>query len=327
MRMPNLRASRLLRCQETRIVVLAIAVIASMLMLVTSATDRETSSESALVAVAPTTSGKVRPKFVPVSAVPFTIAKLAGSPAIAKLAGSPTVAPPPSPTVVAVAPSTSTPRSVSEGAARQTPAAPIFETVAPATTASAAPPVKAPAKRCAVRLHGKGGSGSPPSTAGGVTYLSPTGNAAGWGGRQWLYFPDSEYRGAVAIVASAIDGEGCTRVTVDGFSNGGAFAAKLYCRGESFGGRLAGVIVDDPVVDNAVNGCAPAAGVAITLYWTGALASQSYPGWDCAEAGWTCDGGSTIGIVAYAAALGTPIKASPMGGHSPYLNPPELLRF
>ncbi len=318
MRMPNLRASRLLRCQETRIVVLAIAVIASMLMLVTSATDRETSSESALVAVAPTTSGKVRPKFVPVSAVPFTIAKLAGSP---------TVAPPPPPTAVAVAPSTSTPRSVSEGAARQTPASPIFERVAPATTASAAPPVTAPAKRCAVRLHGKGGSGSPPSTAGGVTYLSPTGNAAGWGGRQWLYFPDSEYRGAVAIVASAIDGEGCTRVTVDGFSNGGAFAAKLYCRGESFGGRLAGVIVDDPVVDNAVNGCAPAAGVAITLYWTGALASQSYPGWDCAEAGWTCDGGSTIGIVAYAAALGTPIKASPMGGHSPYLNPPELLRF
>ena len=318
MRMPNLRASRLLRCQEARIVVLAIAVIASVTMLVTSATGGETSGESALVTVAPTTSGKAHPKSVPASAVPFTIAEPAAST---------TVAPPPAPTVVAVAPPISAPRSVSEGAARQTPAAPVFEAVTPPTTTSAAPPVTAPAKRCAVRLHGKGGGGSPPSTAGGVTYLSPTGNAAGWGGRQWLYFPDSAYREAVAIVASAIDGEGCTRVTVDGFSNGGAFAAKLYCRGESFGGRLAGVIVDDPVVDNAVNGCAPAAGVAITLYWTGALAGQSYPGWRCADADWTCDGGTTIGIGAYATALGAPTKASPMGGHSPYLDPPELLRF
>ena len=72
MRMPNLRASRLLRCQETWIAALAIAVIASVLMLVTSATDRETSSESALVTVAPATSGKAHPKSVPASAVPFT---------------------------------------------------------------------------------------------------------------------------------------------------------------------------------------------------------------------------------------------------------------
>lgn len=317
MRMPNLRASRLLRCHEARLAVLASAVIASVTMLVTSATDGETSGESALVTVAPTTSGKAHPKSVPASAVPFTIAEPATST---------TVSPPPAPTVAAVAPPITTPRSASEGAARQAPAAPAFETMTPPTT-SAAPAATAAPKRCAVRLHGKGGGGSASFTTGGVTYLSPTGNAAGWGGRQWLYFPDSAYREAVAIVASAIDDQGCNRVTVNGFSNGGAFAAKLYCRGESFGGRLAGVIVDDPVVDNAAKDCAPAGGVAITLYWTGALAGQSYAGWRCADADWTCDGGTTIGIAAYTTALGAAVKASPMGGHSPYLDPPELLRF
>lgn len=320
MRKPNLRVSRLLRSHEVRLAVLGTAIIASTTMLVTSTTDGETFTESAVVTVAPTTSAKAHPKSAPAEAVPLTVAEPVPST---------TGAPPPAPTEAAPAPST-TAKPAPVAAARQAPApttapVPELETAPPPTTTTPPPPVAV--KRCAVRLHGKGGGGGGTYVSGDVTYVAPTGNASGWGGRQWLYFPDSAYSAAVGIVASAIDAEGCTRVTVVGFSNGGAFAAKLYCKGESFGGRLAGVIVDDPVVDNAVNGCAPAAGVAVTLYWTGALAGQSYPGWRCADADWTCDGGTTIGIDAYAAALGTPAKPSPMGGHSPYTNPPELLRF
>lgn len=207
---------------------------------------------------------------------------------------------------------------VGPSAARQ---APSLDRVAPAPADVAA------SKNCVVRLHGKGGTGSAASEQRGVTHLAPTGNAAGWGGRHWLYFPEAGYQAGLLAVTASIDGAGCTRVILDGFSNGAAFAAKLYCRGESFGGRLARVIVDDPVTDHAVAGCGPAAGVAITLYWTGALEGQAQPGWNCATADWTCEGGSTIGIAAYAAALATTATASPMGGHTPYANPPELTRF
>ena len=132
------------------------------------------------------------------------------------------------------------------------------------------PAGSAPGGRCLVRLHGKGGSGAATVTDGDVTVLAPTGNADGWGARQWLYFPDDEYDGrprpswptAVA---------GCDEIIVNGFSNGGAFAAKLYCRGETFDGRLVRVVVDDPVVDHGVEGCAPDPAVDVTLYWTGAL--------------------------------------------------------
>ena len=195
---------------------------------------------------------------------------------------------------------------------------------APVAKASAAPAAE---KACVVRMHGKGGGGAATVVAFGISVVRPTGNANGWGGRQWLYEVEGDYRTARGVVVGAVDDEGCTRVIIDGFSNGAAFAAKLYCRGETFGGRLASVIIDDPVTDHAVEGCAPARAVAVTLYWTGALAGQSQPGASCAPADWTCAGGSTIGIDAYAAALRTPIKQSPMTGHTPYPGPPELIRF
>jgi hypothetical protein len=111
---------------------------------------------------------------------------------------------------------------------------------------------------------------------------------------------------------------------LDGFSNGAAFAAKLYCRGETFGGRLVGVIVDDPVVDHAVEGCSPARGVRIALYWTGALDGTSQPGWNCAQQDWTCEGGTTIGIDAYQGALGVARRPSVHGTHAWFQEPPEL---
>lgn len=244
---------------------------------------------------------------------------------------APTTSLPESTTVAAemarVPTTTAAPAAPAPSAARRsstsTTDAPV--TTPPPGAADTTAPASGP--NCVVRLHGKGGAGSAARERDGYVELAPTGNASGWGGRQWLYFPESGYQAGRAAVANAIDGAGCRRVVIDGFSNGAAFAAKLYCRGESFGGRLAGVIVDDPVTDHAVEGCAPASGVRVTLYWTGALQGVAQPGWSCASADWTCEGGSTIGIAAYAAALGTTAKQSPNSGHSAYANPPELTRF
>ncbi len=158
-----------------------------------------------------------------------------------------------------------------------------------------------------------------------MTVLSPTGNADGWDGRQWLYFPADRYAEALAIVESAA--AGCDQVIVGGFSNGASFAASLYCHGETLDGRLVGVVVDDPVPDHSADGCAPAGGVGVTLYWTGALDATAAPGWDCSEADWTCEGGETIGIDAYAGALGTPVEPSPHTDHQPYQDAPALTAF
>ena len=180
-----------------------------------------------------------------------------------------------------------------------------------------------------MRLHGKGGSGAASfdeTDASGtdVVVIAPTGNADGWGARQWLYFPDDEYASARTIVDDAV--AGCEQVIVNGFSNGAAFAAALYCRGETFDERLVGVVIDDPVVDHAVDECSPDPDVDVTLYWTGALEAQSQPGTDCADADWTCDGGTTIGLDAYAAALGTAPLESPFSDHEWYTDAPELSR-
>jgi pimeloyl-ACP methyl ester carboxylesterase len=194
-------------------------------------------------------------------------------------------------------------------------------TTAPANTTTAAPPS---GTRCVVRLHGKGGDGADTWYVDDVAYVSPTGNASGWGGRQWMYFPDDQYERAVEVVAEAIDSEDCGPVIINGFSNGGAFAAKLYCNGETFGGRVIRVVVDDPVVDTAVEGCDPAPTVDVTLYWTGALEGTARPGWNCREEDWTCEGGRTIGIDAYAAALDTAAQPSRYDGHNWYEDAPEL---
>jgi hypothetical protein len=179
------------------------------------------------------------------------------------------------------------------------------------------------ADRCLVRLHGKGGTGAPTEQHNGYAELSPTGNADGWGGRQWLYFPDDRYTQARDVVADAVAGAGCTTVVIDGFSNGASFAASLYCHGETFAGRLRGVVVDDPVPDGSTAGCAPVAGVHVALYSTGAL-TEATPGASCVPIDWTCQGGSLVGIDAYAAALGATIQTSPNTTHDWYRDPPEI---
>jgi pimeloyl-ACP methyl ester carboxylesterase len=191
-----------------------------------------------------------------------------------------------------------------------------------------APPPPA-ADRCSVSLHGKGGDGTSTflDEANGIAYIRPTGNAEGWGARQWRYDDGEQYLQARAVVASAIDASGCTEVIIGGFSNGGAFAARLACRGETFDGRVIGYVVDDPVPDGSTDGCTPPAGVALVLYWTGDLAETATPGWDCGEGDWTCLGGTTVGIEAFAEGLGVPITPSPFDEHTPFSDAPELTAF
>lgn len=178
--------------------------------------------------------------------------------------------------------------------------------------------------RCIVRLHGKSGTGAESYVENEVVNILPEGNADGWGGRQWLYFPDDRYEEARAIVAEAIESSGCEHVIINGFSNGGAFATKLYCKGETFGGRVFRFVVDDPVPDEGALECRPAPGTEIVLYWTGALAPTAKPGWSCSDGDWTCEGGVTIGIDAYAEALGVEVQPSPFTEHNWYLDAPEL---
>lgn len=194
-----------------------------------------------------------------------------------------------------------------------------------ATVAAQAKPIlpASAGKKCVLFLHGKGAAGAASSVTGDVEYLRPGGNGTGWGGREWRYFPRDRYEELRNALTSALDASGCGRVVVQGFSNGAAAAAKLYCGGEDFGGRVVGYIADDPVPDAAVTGCKPHAGMNLRLYWTGAL-STATDGWSCATLDWTCEGGKTIGMERYARELGTTGAASIHATHVEYSTPPEV---
>jgi hypothetical protein len=86
-------------------------------------------------------------------------------------------------------------------------------------------------------------------------------------------------------------------------------------------------VADDPVPDHAADRCAPASGIPITLYWTGALDGTALPGWNCREQDWTCEGGTTVGLAAFAANIGTTAKQSPFSTHQWYVNAPELVAW
>jgi pimeloyl-ACP methyl ester carboxylesterase len=194
-----------------------------------------------------------------------------------------------------------------------------------AQVATPPPPLLPPSagKKCVVLLHGKSGNAQPSSVSNDIEYLRPGGNGTGWGGREWRYFPEEGYTQVRGTLEGTLNAAGCGHAIVQGFSNGGAAAAKLYCRGEDFGGRVIGYIADDPVPDEAVLNCMPRAGMHVRLYWTGGLDS-AVDGWSCAAADWTCEGGRTIGITRYAQALGTQAAPSIHTTHTEYASPPEV---
>ena len=176
--------------------------------------------------------------------------------------------------------------------------------------------------RCVVRLHGKGGSGAPTTTAGDVTVISPTGNSDGWGAKQWLYFPAAEYDAARGDRADAV--AGCGPIIVDGFSNGASFAAAMYCHGETFDGRLVRVVIDDPVTDHAVDDCTPAPGVDRHAVRDGRPRAAGAGGDEVRRARLDVRGGRDARHRGVGRALGVPRQQSPHTDHQPYADPPEL---
>ena len=184
-----------------------------------------------------------------------------------------------------------------------------------------------PADDCLVRIHGRTDNGKQSELVGDTAEIWPSGNDEFGNGRVWIYFPEDRYAEARTIVADAIAANECQRVLLNGFSNGGAMVASLVCNGEDFGGTLVGAVIDDPVADTTTEGCSPAPGVAIALYWTGALDPGSAPGTDCDDNTYTCEGGIVIGIDAMAANLGVEVQASPFDDHLWYLDAPEIEAF
>lgn len=96
------------------------------------------------------------------------------------------------------------------------------------------------------------------------------------------------------------------------------------CTGETLSGTLVGVVIDDPVTDSGVAECAPSASAVAALYWTRALESVAPAGADCSAIDWTCEGGTSIGIDAYAAWLGIEPQPSIFTDHQPYWVVPEI---
>lgn len=187
-------------------------------------------------------------------------------------------------------------------------------TSTPTTTTTTTTTVASSDIRCLVYLHGKGGAGGSPSTNNGIVILSPNGNGTGWGGLQWEYDTNATLQQAIGSIVASIDEANCGRVVIHGFSNGASMTAALQCSGNTLGGRLVGVVIDDPVTDSATSGCSPATGQ-VALYWTGALANAAPVGTQCAQIDWTCAGGEIRGIDAYAADLGVSATPSPHSDH------------
>ena len=126
------------------------------------------------------------------------------------------------------------------------------------------------------------------------------------------------------VVADAVAAAQCAETVVAGFSNGASFAAKLYCAGETLSGTLVGVVIDDPVTDSGVADCAPSPAAVAALYWTGALEGAAPAGTDCSAIDWTCEGGTSIGIDAYAAWLDLEPRQSIFSDHQPYWDAPQI---
>lgn len=183
------------------------------------------------------------------------------------------------------------------------------------------PPVTA--DDCVLWLHGRSERGGPTMLVDGVAHIRPDGNDRAESGRQWQYAEPDDLADALGIVRDAVDATECQQVVVHGFSNGAAFAAKIYCSGDDFEGRLRGVVIDDPVTDASSAGCAPADDVAGVLYWTTALEAAGGPGAKCADIGSTCEGPIIVGIDAYSEALGLPALPSIHTDHVVYADPPE----
>ncbi len=153
---------------------------------------------------------------------------------------------------------------------------------------------------------------------------------------------DAEYIEHRDSVAAFLDDRGCGPTMVVGGSNGGGFAAKLYCRGEDFGGRVWGYSLKDPVWDHGVLGCTPSSNIshklAVRSIWLKRLAEGTAPEYRCDEisevdvhdqfAGengdWYCEDNRTMSQADWEAATGITSVLAGTGHIGSYDLEPEL---
>ncbi|MEM7286575.1 MAG: hypothetical protein AAF480_09515 [Actinomycetota bacterium] len=177
-----------------------------------------------------------------------------------------------------------------------------------------------PGEGCVVFIHGAGWSGAPYTEDGGdTTFIWP------YSGNDefphfWLYDgpylsygdDDTAYDAAVANIRDSIDANNCGPVMITGASNGGAFLAKMYCRGEDFSGRLWAVHVDDPVPDAGVLNCNPSSTVVRTMFTHSTQLvdeAAELPGGICSATtsmygSWYCEDDRALTLDEYEAAIG-----------------------
>jgi pimeloyl-ACP methyl ester carboxylesterase len=239
---------------------------------------------------------------VPTTGSPTTVAPVATA---APTTVAPTTTAPTTVATATVAPTTIAPTTIAPTTIAPTTIAPTTiapTTIAPTTVAPTtnAPPVNG--NRCLVFLHGMGGTGSAIYRNDNVWWVQPAGNYWAAGGLSWDYVTASGFVANVANIRAQISAAGCGQVVLVGFSNGGGLASRTLCSGETFGGRLVGVILDDPVVDSAPLGCSNAAGVQVAMLYTSWMAGIGAQGGAC-DPGWVCLG-NRMTVTNYASAVG-----------------------
>lgn len=235
-------------------------------------------------------------------------------------AAAPTATPPP--TAIPTATAAPEPTATAEPEPTATPEP--TEAPAPTPEPTEAPVQDAvhpiPGEGCVVFIHGAGWSGAPYTEDwGDKTFIWP------YSGNDefphfWLYDgpyltygdDDTAYDAAVANIRTSIDANNCGPVMITGASNGGAFLAKMYCRGEDFGGRLWAVHVDDPVPDAGVLNCTPSPTVIRTMFTHSTQLVEeaaALPGGICSATtsmygSWYCEDDRALTLAEYEAAIG-----------------------
>ncbi len=160
------------------------------------------------------------------------------------------------------------------------------------------PPVTT-GQKCSVMLHGAGFNGNIASALApydngysaelDVRFIMPFSGywadfiAHFWpydGPHNFQYDPNSTddeawFQQYVTVVRNSITQANCGPTYIEGGSNGGAFLAKMLCRGEDFGGRIWGATIKDPVMDTGVLNCNPSSNIKkIIVGYSDELSSQ-----------------------------------------------------
>jgi hypothetical protein len=133
--------------------------------------------------------------------------------------------------------------------------------------------------RCILYLHGAGtspGQLSDQQWESDLLYLRPA-SPNNEPPHFWLYDgphnfardvgdTNKPYNDIVDYLTAYLNRNECGPVMMHGASNGGGLAARIYCSGEDFGGRLWMAFIDDPVPDAGVIGCSPSPAVQRSLF-------------------------------------------------------------